>query len=254
MLAQHHTPPELLQLAIIKKSDITVIERMAALAKDWQADVIKREARIGFINALVDAKAEMPIIPKSRHVFFKSNKPGAADTDYWHEDLADVVDTAQPVLARHGLSFRWKTEQPEKGVVRVTCILEHRGGHAEANSLEAGVDLSGNKNHIQAIKSAVTYLERMTSLAAVGLAARGMDDDGLKGGVPQEEVERITPEQAADLRSLLVKANRSEIQFCEWAKVEKIEDLEATDYQFSLDAMDRIAKAEAKNAAAATRR
>jgi hypothetical protein len=242
MLAQHHTPPELLQLAIIKKSDITVIERMAALAERWQEATIKREQRIAFINALVDAKAEMPIIPKTRHVKFKSNKPGAADTDYWHEDLADVVDTAQPVLAKHGLSFRWKTEQPAKGEVKVTCILEHRGGHAETNSIEAAVDQSGNKNHIQAIKSVTTYLERMTALASVGLAARGMDDDGRKGG-KDEHVEVISEEQLVELRKLMKVANRDDVTICRWADgIEKLEQLPAALYEEAIRVLNRIIK------------
>jgi hypothetical protein len=50
-------------------------------------------------------------------------------------------------------------------------------GHSERTTLSATADTSGSKNSIQAIGSTVTYLQRYTLLAAVGLAAGG-DDDG----------------------------------------------------------------------------
>lgn len=239
-LAQTHTPPELLQLAIIKKSDITVIERMAALAERWQEATLKREQRIAFINAMVDAKLEMPLLVKNRHVAFKSNK-GGADTDYWHEDLAQVVEVAQPVLAKHGLTFRWRTQQPQPGMVTVTCILEHRAGHAEENELTAAVDTSGNKNHIQAIKSVTTYLERTTALAACGLAARGQDDDGRAGGI-KEEVPTINVEQVTQLMAKCDKVGCPHPKFLKWAKVENFEDIEADYFQACLDILDTFVK------------
>lgn len=248
-LAGAYTPPELLQLAIIKKSDIAVIERMAALAERWQETAMKREQRIAFINAMVDAKLEMPLLTKNRRVKFKA-KQGGADTDYMHEDLAQVVEVAQPILAKHGLSFRWRTEQPAEGKVKVTCILEHRGGHCEENDITAGIDLSGNKNHIQAIKSVTTYLERMTALAAVGLAARGQDDDGRAGGVkqvsgdfPGDQVPRITSDQITTLRDLCKKVGCPEKKFTDWADVDKIEDIIVENFDSCVAGLNTFKKA-----------
>ena len=51
-------------------------------------------------------------------------------------------------------------------------------GHSEETTLKAPPDTSGSKNSIQAIGSTVTYLERYTLLAATGMAAAGMDNDG----------------------------------------------------------------------------
>lgn len=253
-IAMKHTysPSELLQIAIVKKSDIATIERMSALVERLQKETIAREARIAFINAMVDAKAEMPLLTKNRHVAFAAKGEDGKSVDYWHEDLAEVVDKAQPVLAKHGLHFRWKLEQPAAGVVQVTCILEHRAGHFEETTITAGVDTSGKKNHIQAIKSAATYLERLTALASVGLAARSQDDDGRYGGVSQQPSGPvISDEQVTKLRDHLRLANRTEEQFCAWAKsaqvdISCIEELEEQYFESAIAKLKKIAKDNAK--------
>ncbi|MEP5450516.1 ERF family protein, partial [Roseibium sp.] len=63
-----------------------------------------------------------------------------------------------------------------QGGVKVTCIIQHRAGHVEETTLMGGADQSGNKNGFQAIGSAVTYLQRYTLKAALGLSAE-VDDD-----------------------------------------------------------------------------
>ncbi len=74
---------------------------------------------------------------------------------------------------------RHKSEQAA-GKVRVTCIVSHSAGYSENTTLEASEDHSGNKNTIQAIGSAATYLQRYTLKLALGLSA-STDDDGQGG-------------------------------------------------------------------------
>ena len=75
--------------------------------------------------------------------------------------------------------------------MRVTCILTHVKGHRERTSLQAGLDQSGAKNNIQALGSTVTYLQRYSLLAAVGLATREQDNDGGGAGMAQTEKDEI---------------------------------------------------------------
>ena len=65
--------------------------------------------------------------------------------------------------------------------------------------MSAPADDSGKKNKIQAIASTVSYLERYTLYAILGLASAEMDDDGNLAGA---KVEYITPEQIAELEAL----------------------------------------------------
>src|SRR5690606_5138426 len=132
------------------------------------------EARRAFDTAIAEAKGEIPVIRKNREVDFTSSK---GRTHYRYEDFAEVARTVDPILRRHGLSYRFRVASPPNEPVTVTCILAHREGYAEEVTLTAGRDESGNKNHIQAISSTVTYLQRVTLKAALGLAA-AEDDDG----------------------------------------------------------------------------
>ena len=160
-----------------------------------------RQAKKDFEAALARAQGNIDPIKKSKLVDFKTDK---GQVRYKHETLADVIAAVDKPLSDEGLTKRWRLQQPE-GRVRVTCIISHAGGHFEENSLEAGADTSGSKNAIQAIKSTVTYLERTTLLAALGIAAEDEDDDGRASGSPL-----IDEEQAAHVRKQLKDLNVTE--------------------------------------------
>ena len=159
-------PQALIQLAVEKGANVDQLERLMALQERWEAN----EARKAFGAALAAFKAAPPSITKNKHVAF-------GNTKYDHATLDNVADTIGASLTPHGLSHRWEVEQTADRI-RVSCVLQHVQGHAERVSMEAPADSSGQKNSIQAIGSTVTYLQRYTLLAATGMAAKGMDDDG----------------------------------------------------------------------------
>lgn len=173
------SPMEILELAVTSGASVDVLERLMALSDQWST----RQAERAFTAALSDARADLPKLVKGREVDFSTPR---GRTHYRYEDLASVVDAVAPVLARHGLSFRWRTDSTQRGLVAVTCILSHKDGHAEETTLAGPYDESGNKNAIQAIGSVVTYLQRYTLKAALGVAAAD-DDDGRSAGAPVGE-------------------------------------------------------------------
>ena len=170
---QDLTPLAMLDRAVAAGAGIETLERLMALQERWQAN----QARQAFTAALSKVRSDLPAIVKNRTVDFKSPK---GHTHYKYEDLAGLVETLSPILARNGLSFRWRTDSTQPGMVSVTNILEHAEGHAEETTLSGPYDMSGNKNPIQAVGSVVTYLQRYTLKAAIGVAA-GLDDDGRQG-------------------------------------------------------------------------
>lgn len=165
------TPAAMIQQAIQQGSGVDVMERLLALQERYDAF----QARKAFDDAMADLRSNLPRIVKSRTVEFEG-KNGKANTHYKFEDLAEITEALAGPMSEVGLSFRWYTDNVQGGV-RVTCRITHRDGHYEETSLTAPVDASGNKNAIQAIGSAVTYLQRYTLKAAVGIAA-SKDDDG----------------------------------------------------------------------------
>ena len=222
------SPSGMLAQAIATGAPLEVVERLMALIERTDA----REAKMAFSAALSAAKGEIPVIVKNKHVGFESRKAGAAKTDYAHEDFAEIARTVDPILARHGLSYRHRTGQAN-GQITVTCVLEHREGHAEETAITAAADQSGNKNSIQAIGSTITYLQRYTLKAALGLAASA-DDDGAKADQTIDGAALITEEQVLNLEDLLeeTKAGRPDRTkaFLAMMKVAYLDDIPARQY------------------------
>ena len=181
------TPAYMLQHAVANGADLDRLERLMDLQLRWEAEQAKR----AFYAALADFKLDPPKLVKNATVDFTS-KTGR--THYKHATLDSVSDPLVPALAKHGLSSSWNIEQNENGI-RVTCELAHRDGHTKTVALYAKADDSGTKNPIQALGSAITYLERYTLQAATGLATGEGDDDGRASGRPIAEERKAEPRQ-----------------------------------------------------------
>ncbi|MDP0925690.1 ERF family protein [Paracoccus onubensis] len=169
-----------------------------------------QSARIAFSHALASARKDMPTIVKDAVVDFTSSK---GRTHYKHETLAGIAKQIDPILAANGLSYRFRTGQ--QNGVSVTCIIEHVHGHLEETTLSASPDQSGNKNGFQAIGSAVTYLQRYTLKAALGLSAE-VDDDaqsaaprdiGRQGSEVHERPQPVDMSRRADNMIAALKRN-----------------------------------------------
>ncbi|KKN56861.1 hypothetical protein LCGC14_0567860 [marine sediment metagenome] len=165
--------------AVSSGVDVEVIERLLAVHERYQAGLARQE-----YNAAVSAlRADLPEVVKTEIVDYPTKKAGRVS--YRHEALATMVEDLSPVMAQHGLSFRWSIEQDTPDLIKVTCIVTHAAGHSEEASLFGPPDTTGSKNAIQAIASTVSYLQRYTLKAAIGIAA-GKDDDGA-GGAPAQQ-------------------------------------------------------------------
>lgn len=200
------TPMDMLSRAVDRGADIATIERLAALAERMDAV----NARRAFDAAISEAKAEIPVIAKT----------AKGHNDRLYADFAGIARAVDPVLARHGLSYRFRTRQDDK--INVTCVLSHRDGHSEETTLAAPADNSGSKNAIQSIGSTLTYLQRYSLVQALGLAA-AVDDDGKSSGAG----ETIGEIEAETLRAKLAAVNGNETNFCKRFRVERLEDLPA---------------------------
>jgi hypothetical protein len=236
-----HNPMHLIAQALERGATPEIIDKLM----DWQDRLDRKDAVRAFDAAFAVAKGKFPKIVKDARVNFESRR-GGAETDYWHETIAGIAEKVDPILAEHGLAYCWEPRELDNGKVEVTCVLSHVGGHSRRATLSGAPDLSGNKNHLQAKASAVTYLERYTLKAVLGIASSN-DDDGRGGGMTvnpdpgrttqQRAPERQTPpapkitaEQAADLKARFEKAKKAgadETQFWRFAQAKKFEDVAA---------------------------
>lgn len=88
-----------------------------------------------------------------------------------YADLAEVINTVRPVLAKHGLSFL-QAPRYENGIVTVETMLLHSSGEFISSEVSAPV----SKNDAQGVGSAITYCRRYGLSAMCGIAQE--DDDG----------------------------------------------------------------------------
>jgi hypothetical protein len=195
------TPMAMVSQAVERGASLEMVSKLI----DLQERVEKTQGRRDFDEAIAAAKSE--IKPVTR------NKKGHNEKRY--ADFAAYAREVDPVLARHGLSYRFRTEQDDR--IKVTCVLSHRGGHSETNTLAGPADSSGSKNAIQAIGSTLTYLQRYTLTQALGLAASDDDDAGSAeekpvSGAAQAAINGIN--QCADLPALTLwkEKNDPEVQ------------------------------------------
>jgi hypothetical protein len=185
----------------------------------WRKEIVAEQRRAAFDEAMAAAKAEIPVIKKNRRVGFDTK--GGDRTEYSHEDLGEIARTVDPILAKFGLSYRYRVSSDTNAPVKVTCVVSHRDGHFEETTLTAGRDDSGKKNAIQQVGSTITYLQRYTLKAALGLAA-ATDDDGRASGQAEEEPYTpppgsITEDQAMNIRDALDAKGASQAAFVQWA-------------------------------------
>lgn len=227
------TPMDMIDRAISSGASVEALEKLMALQERWEAN----QGRKAFDRAIAEAKAEIPPIIKNREVDFSTTK---GRTHYRHEDLAQIAATVDPILSHHGLSYRFRTAQ-EGQTVTVTCILSHRDGYSEETTLSSAADQSGNKNHIQAIGSAATYLQRYTLKMALGLAASN-DDDGKSSETPS----LINADQFVILQELMEQSGADEAKFLQFIGVDRLDDMNLRQFDTAVSALRK--KISAKDA------
>jgi hypothetical protein len=137
-------------------------------------------------------KQEAPaVLAKGNSVDFTTAK---GRTHYNYANLGSIVQEITALMGKYSLSASWETKQDDRENIIVTCHITHAAGYRESVTLRGPADDSGNKNRIQAVGSTVTYLQRYTLLAVLGLAT-GEDDDG-RGGHPPQDKPPITQPKA----------------------------------------------------------
>ena len=213
-----------INLAIETKADLPTIEKFMDLRERWE----KNEARKAYNEAMTKFKANPPDIDKNRHVSYTTNS--GKKTEYNHADLFNVTDKISSELSKYGLSASWTTAQADK-TISVTCKISHVQGHFESTTLSSSPDDSGGKNSIQAIGSAVTYLQRYTLLALTGLATREQDNDG--GGT----IEYITDKQKSQLVDMMNSKGVDEEKFLKYMKVDELEKIPADQFNVAMTAL-----------------
>tara|TARA_R110000782_G_scaffold80849_3_gene160010 strand:+ start:992 stop:1744 length:753 start_codon:yes stop_codon:yes gene_type:complete len=170
----------LIEMAVSGGADITQLEKLMDLQERYEANQAKKD----FNAAMSTFQSMLPVIGKTGNVFYEG-KNGKPNTDYDYAKLEDIAKAIKPALKETGLSYRF-TQTQNNGWITVNCIVTHASGHSEISELTSQPDVSGGKDSLKAIASAISYLRRYTLTGSLGIVVGGEDDDG---GSHQEAVE-----------------------------------------------------------------
>ncbi len=232
-------PMALLDKAVTGGASLDMIDRLVSLGERMQA----MKARQAFDAAIAAAKAEIPVIVKNRLVDFVG-KTGIR-TRYKHEDMAEIARTITPILARHGLSYRFQPFERD-GKTWLRCIIAHSDGYREESESASPIEASGNKNAHQAISSGFTFTQRMMLKLALGLAA-GEDDDGhASGGDDAPPAELVSEAQVAAITKAITFKGRTVEALCKRLGVESLADIYADKFSDVLAMIGNLSDAPTK--------
>lgn len=195
----------------------------------------KSESIKAFAEALAKFQGEVKNPPKSAdNPFFKSK----------YTPLDVMIDTAKPLLNKHGLSYIQSCSGDGQNITVTTLLMHSSGEWVETDPLT----LKADKATAQGAGSAITYGRRYALSAALGLAS-DEDDDG-NGAEPKKppkpeppkkiddtkaqkkleprknpKHEKIDDEKADVVYDLLGKAKADVKEFLNFYKVSKVEDM-----------------------------
>lgn len=165
------TPMELISTAVQNGATPEQLGQLMDLQDRWEA----KQSKMDFIQALSKFRSKCPDVEKDKK---------AHNSNY--ATLSHTLSTIKDTMQECGLAHTWNTEttgRAETTEIKVTCIITHTAGHSESSSLSAGIDTTGSKSVIQGIGSTVSYLERYTLYAVLGMTSKEMDNDGWTGPI-----------------------------------------------------------------------
>ena len=168
---QTTNPDLLIQLAISQNVDIEKLERLLALKERWD----QAQAKKSFLSALASFQKQLPPLKKTKRVNYTTRDN--RQVDYKFAPLGEIDAAIKEPLSACGLTKRWEIKDSQSGL-SVSFIVSHIDGHSEITTMTADADNSGGKNSIQQRGSTITYLQRYTMIAGLGIATADEDTDG----------------------------------------------------------------------------
>ena len=189
--AEPQTEPQaLLRLAVESGADVEKLERLMALQERWEAT----QARKAFLEAMGELQAEMPTIIKTRQVCDRSGR-----VMYKFASLDQIIAAMQPHEHKHGFTHRWEYDATPEGVLLVSCIVQHAGGHAEKTTVRVPPTKGMNTNAAQDQRVMEQYGKRGSYEGAFGIATAAEDIDAqIDADAPS-----IDAKQAAEIAALV---------------------------------------------------
>jgi len=163
------TPGQMATVLLEKDNfDVDKLARLMELQEQYAAN----EARKAYWGAMGLFKASCPTI--ARH---------GQSHNCTYAKLVDIDEQIRPLMEQCQLCATWSIVRDEPQWLEVECRIAHTPmGHTERTSMGGPPDTGPGRNALQARASTVSYLERYTLKALLGLVDKDMPDDDGDGG------------------------------------------------------------------------
>ena len=228
-LAQDSGPMAQTSMFLASGGKFEDIEKMMELQDRYD----EKQAKKAFIRAMAKFKETPVVIIKD-----KDNKQYNSK----YSSIGATVNACLPRMGECKLSHKWTFDESDQKFIQGTCVVTHEEGFSDSATMRCPLDVSGNKNPIQQIKSTRTYLKIETFASVMGLASsEDIDDDGTAAGaktIDEKQVSQVT-DMVNSIDGFTMEA------FLSWAKLEKLEYMPVYDFGKNMNALKARAKANA---------
>jgi len=174
------TPTDRMMQTAVESGNIEVLERLIALKQSEEDRSIaeeQRQAKLKFYKAFAKMQIEFGPIKRKR-----SNKQYNSK----YAELSDLQIQYGPILSKHKFSYDWETVPNPDGSMLCTFLLTIHG-HTKRTTvpLPAYTPDSGNTsgksimNPMQAVGTQLSYGERYSMKAGLGVTETDEDTDGV---------------------------------------------------------------------------
>lgn len=225
------TPAEMIMAAVSGQADLEKVEKLLELQERWEAN----EARKQFAKSFAIAQANiLPVVKTKFNNQTKSN----------YADLADIIETAQPIYTKEGFSVTFNEgDCPKEGHARVLADVLHCKGHKEQYRLDipldgAGIKGNANMTAIHGKASSVSYGKKYLMCMIWNIPTQ--DNDG-----QSTSAKNLGDKELHSIRDLLISKELTEAGLAKYMGVEKLENIKADDYMKALAAINAAGKKKA---------
>lgn len=164
---------------------------------------------------------------------------------YKYADLAECINTAKPVLSKHGLAVSQMLGMDANGKQTLITILTHSSGQymsSEFVLVDAKLMGGAGSNPAQVLGSAITYQRRYSYAAIIGLAQEDDDAAALSGQKQQQSnkpqaqkqglrsQQSLSEKQQLDLQTLIESKGFTVQQACEVWNIQSLSQIPATEF------------------------
>ncbi len=130
-----------------------------------------------FAAALAEFQFELP-----------SAKKDKAGYGYKYSDLGTVIDTARPVLHKHGFSITQLIQSEDASFVKIETILLHKSTGRISSIATLPTIVMKGCNAAQGAGASLSYLRRYAYQAIIGMASE--DNDASSKGFDKKETKK----------------------------------------------------------------